>query len=203
MRIAILGSGSVGMSLARGFLRGGHYVVVGTRDTNRPEIAEWLAASATAARATDYREAVQGAELVVLAVPGRLVRDEVREIGAEHFAGAIVVDATNPLLFTDSGAEAAYGEDFSAAEAVAAELPGVAVVKAFNQIGAERMLDPDTSAGPAVMRIAGDDSAAKQRVTELLEPYGWTIEDRGPLREARALEGSTLAWIRRTQAANG
>lgn len=203
MRIAILGSGSVGMSLARGFVRGGHDVFLGTRDASKPEIAEWLAADGASAHATGYREAVQGAELVVLAVPGRLVRDYVLEIGAEAFAGAIVIDATNPLLFTDSGVQAAFGEDTSAAEVVAAELPGVPVIKAFNQIMAARMLDPDTSAGPAIMRIAGDDATAKQRVTELLESYGWTIEDRGPLSAARALEGGTLKWIRSAQQSGG
>lgn len=193
MRIAILGAGTVGMSLANGFAQGGHEVAVGTRDASKPDVAAWVTAGG---RAHGYGEAAEWAELVVLAVPGRLVRDIVREIGSEAFDGKIVIDATNPVLVTDDDVVAAYGEDSSAGEEVQKALPGARVVKAFNQIMASQMLSPDTSRGPRHMRIAGDDAAAKQAVAELLRPYGWEATDLGGIEHARALEATTIKWMR-------
>lgn len=193
MKIAILGSGNVGMSLARGFADGGHEVAIGTRDASKPVVAAWVAAGG---RALGYAEAADWAELVVLAVPGRLVRDVVSEIGPEAFDGKIVIDATNPVLVTDDDVVAAYGEDSSAGEEVQRALPGARVVKAFNQIMAAQMLSPDTSKGPRHMRIAGDDASAKETVTELLSPYGWEVTDLGGIEHSRALEATTIRWMR-------
>jgi len=193
LRIAILGSGNVGMSLARGFADSGHEVAIGTRDASKPVVATWVGAGG---RALGYAEAAAWAELVVLAVPGRLVRDVVREIGPEAFDGKIVIDATNPVLVTDDDVVPAYGEDSSAGEEVQKALPGARVVKAFNQIMAAHMLSPDTSKGPRHMRIAGDDAAAKEAVAELLRPYGWEATDLGGIEHSRALEATTVKWMR-------
>lgn len=197
MRIGILGSGSVGLSLARGFARGGHDVMVGTRSAPRPELAEWAAAGAPSTSVGTYRQAATFGDVVVFTVPGRLVVTTAEQIGADAFAGKIVIDVTNPLLFTADGVDAAFGEDSSAGEELQAALPRAHVVKAFNQVGAEQMLDPDASKGLVVMRIAGDDADAKNQVAELLKPYGWLIEDQGGIEASRQLEARTLAFVRR------
>lgn len=199
MRIGILGSGSVGMSLARGFARGGHDVMVGTRGAPRPELAEWATAGAPAASVGSYDEAVAFGDAVIFTVPGRLVVATAEQVGADAFAGKLVIDPTNPLLFTPEGVEAAFGEDSSAGEQLQAALPDAHVVKAFNQVGAEQMLTPDASKGLVVMRIAGDDAGAKAEVAELLTPYGWLIEDQGGIAAARQLEARTLSFVRRMQ----
>jgi len=194
VRIAVLGSGNVGMSIANGFADAGHDVVIGTRNADKPELDSWLRQGRSA---LDYRGATDAAELVVLAVPGRLVREIVEQIGPGAFDSKIVVDATNPILHVGDSVEPAYGENSSATEEVQKALPGARVIKGFNEILAPRMMSPDTSKGPAHMRIAGDDADAKRVFAELMEPFGWTIDDLGGVEQARLLEQKTLNWMRR------
>jgi predicted dinucleotide-binding enzyme len=42
MKIGIIGSGDVGRTLADGLLDLGHQVKIGTRDTSKKEIVEWI-----------------------------------------------------------------------------------------------------------------------------------------------------------------
>ena len=196
MRIGIVGSGSVGMSLARGFSGGGHEVMLGTRDPGKQVIGEWLAQAGPLARVGTDREAVEFGEIVVPAIPGRLLPELVAEVGPDAFAGRIVVDPTNPTVMTDRGPEAAFGEDSSAAEYLTGVLPEARVVKAFDQVPAAEMLDPANSE-VRVMRIAGDDPEAKATVAALLESFGWKVRDLGGVEMARKLEAGALDWVRK------
>jgi hypothetical protein len=63
------------------------------------------------------------------------------------------------------------------------------VVKAFNTLGAETMLDPGTAGGPVTVPLVGDDAGAKAVVADLIEGIGLVPLDLGPLRYARILEG--------------
>ena len=194
MRIAVIGAGTVGVSLAEGFARAGHEVVVGSRDAGKPAVAALDGAFDGCIRVTDYREAVDSAELVVLAVPGRLVVEVAAAIGPDAFGGSVVIDPTNPVVVTDEGVMSAFAEEDSAAEALQRLLPDAHVVKAFNQIEAEHMLDrlPDEK---RPMRVAGDDEPGKALVTGLLESFGWKVRDLGPLSRARALERGAVEWM--------
>jgi len=203
MRIAVIGTGSVGAALARGFAAAGHEVVVGSRHPDRAEAVLAVVSDEAGApvRVTGYREAVLSAEVVVLAVPGRFVVDIATEIGAEAFDGRVVIDPTNPVVADQTGVTSAFEEDDSAAEALQRALPGARVVKALNQIEAAHMLDrlPDER---RPLRIAGDDAAAKTTVTGLLESFGWKVRDLGPLSRARALERGAIEWMARQREAH-
>jgi NADPH-dependent F420 reductase len=196
MRIAILGGGTVGMALARGFLRDGHEVMVGTRDTASDVASAWDATSDDA-RISDYRNAALFGEIVIPAVPGRLVAEIIDSIGADAFVGKIVIDPSNPVLMTEHGPEAAYPPDDSAAEHIQRLLPDARVVKAFNQIPAAQMTQPEASRGQPLVRICGDDVDAKAVVTEILERFGWRVKDLGPLSESRRLEAGLVRALKR------
>jgi len=61
-------------------------------------------------------------------------------------------------------------------------LPRSQVVKAFNIVTAAHMVHPRLADGTPDMLIAGDDAAAKARVAEILEGFGWrTPIDVGPI----------------------
>ncbi|MBN2848722.1 MAG: NAD(P)-binding domain-containing protein [Coriobacteriia bacterium] len=195
MRVAVIGTGTVGRALASGLVAAGHTVALGTRDPERQDVAELAARYPDAVRIADYRAAVIGAELVFLAVPGRLVLETVTTIGAEAFADAIIVDLTNPIVLTEDGAHSAFADDDSAAESIQRALPGARVVKALNQIEAAHMLAPESGGGP--VRIAGDDDGGKRVVAGLLESFGWTVRDLGPLKRARPLERAAVEWAGR------
>jgi hypothetical protein len=199
MKIGVLGSGHVGTSLATGFADAGHAVMLGSRDPERAELQQWADTDTAHRSVGDYRQAADFGELVVFAVPGRVLGETLDDIGREAFAGKLVIDATNPIAHTESGEVVdAYGDADSGAEFLQRELPDAPVVKAFNQINAPDMLHPER-ASTKVLRIAGDDEDAKRRVTQLLGSFGWEVRDLGPLAKSRALEHGVVDWVRRSR----
>ncbi|HEU4492161.1 MAG TPA: NAD(P)-binding domain-containing protein [Jiangellales bacterium] len=135
MRVAVIGSGNVGKALATAAVPRGHAVVVAARDpAHAAEAAQ--ATGATAVRSS--AEAVEGADVVVIAVPWASVPDVASDLGSQ-VDGVAVVDATNPLL-PDYSAIAV--QERSGAEEVQRLLPGASVVKAINTVLASRIVDP-------------------------------------------------------------
>ena len=122
----------------------------------------------------------------MLAVPFSAAEDVVRGLG--DLRGKILVDPTNPRVMASDGF-ADYPADGSVAERIAALAPGAHVVKAFNTLGAETMLDPKLAEGPVTIPLVGDDRDAKARVAALAREIGLEAVDVGPLRHARIIEG--------------
>jgi 8-hydroxy-5-deazaflavin:NADPH oxidoreductase len=187
MDIAIIGAGNVGRALAASALRAGQSVSVSSASGDSARAA----AEATGARAAESnRAAVEGADLVVLAVPYTAVDAVLGSIG-DALAGKVVVDATNPLKADYSGL-ATNGA--SGAEEIQGKAPGARVVKAFNTALAARQADPAVAAGLRVDGyVAGDDEDAKATVLRLAEAIGFNPVDAGGLAMARYLEG--MAWL--------
>jgi 8-hydroxy-5-deazaflavin:NADPH oxidoreductase len=189
MEIAIIGTGSVGGSIARGLAGKGHRVVLGTRD---PGAATALAAE-VGAEARTPREAAAGAEIVILALPWAAAEAAVRELG--DLSGKVVIDCMNPLGMVNGALGLTVGHSTSGAETVAAWLSGARVVKTLNQVGAELMADNRHLASRPVMFMAGDDAAAKSAVGQLLADLGFEALDAGDLTKARLLEPFAMVWI--------
>src|SRR3954449_9356101 len=183
MEIGILGSGVVGRALASGLARHGHRVRIGTRQAEIEGVPSGSPA-----------EVVRVAELVVLAVNGRVAVELVRSVAAE-LEGKVLVDATNPLDPSSAGPRLFVGTTDSLGEQVQRAVPGVRVVKAYNTVGNALMVDPQLPGGPPTMFIAGDDAAAKATVTQVLEETGWDVADLGGIEASRWLEGMALAWV--------
>lgn len=181
MRIAIIGAGNVGGSLADSAVKAGHKVTVAASD---PANAEKTAANTGAAAATSNVEAVQSAEIVVLAVPNGAVTDVVSTLGAA-LDGKVVVDATNPLNASFSDLTTS---GVSAAEQLQQQVPAAKVVKALNTVFASRYSRPSENGQPLTVLVAGDDADAKTTVAQLVESLGLRPVDAGSLRMARALE---------------
>ena len=186
MKIAIIGAGNVGRALAASSVRAGHNVILSSSD---PDDARIAARATGAGAATSNRSAVEGAHVVILAVPFSAMASLAGELG-DVLAGKVVVDVTNRPT-PDLSAAASDGS--SAAEAVAAMLPGARVVKAFNTAFASRMADPVVDGVQLDGYVAGDDAAAKAAVLELVASIGFRPIDVGPLAMARTLEA--LAWL--------
>ncbi len=167
MRIAIVGAGNVGGTLARRWQAAGHQVTTPGRGEAVPA----------------------DSELVLFAVPAAALEDAAR--AARPPAGAVVVDATNPVGpgFTHAHATG------SQAERLRDALPGARVVKAFNTVGFNVMADPSFGGTPATLALCGDDAAAKAVVSGLAAELGFAPLDAGPLARARLLEHFALLWI--------
>ena len=126
--------------------------------------AEAVAEAAGASAVTTPREAVAGADIVVLAVPYSAVEDVAREI-APVAGGKIVIDPTNPLKADGSGLATDPGT--SGAETLAALLPDARVVKAFNTLFATNTANPAAHGTQLDSLFATDDEAAKDAVCGL------------------------------------
>ena len=188
MNIGIIGSGNVGKALAGAATKAGHKVRISAND---PEHAK-AAAEATGARpAASNRDAVDGADLVILAVPAGKVDEVLASVGA-GLDGRAVVDATNRVNPQDPGQVL---DGSSMAEHIQQKLPKAKVVKAFNYAFATRMADPNIDGSRLDGYVAGDDPAAKQKAMELAESIGFRPIDAGPLTMARALEAMALLNI--------
>lgn len=197
MRVAILGTGDVGRTLARAFRETGHDVVVGTRDPSAPHAAELLRALGPGARLETFSRAVDGADVVVLAVLGSSAEEVVRQVTPEALAGKILIDTTNPLVFHDAGPPTLFvGHTDSLGERLQRAAPRARVVKAFNTIGHTLMFRPVVPGGPPDVFLCGEDARSKAVVADLLRSFGLGAVDAGGISASRELEALCLLWVR-------
>ncbi|MBV9197444.1 MAG: NAD(P)-binding domain-containing protein [Solirubrobacterales bacterium] len=184
--------------MAAGFLSREHDVMIGSRDPNKPELREWLAADGAGINAGTFDRAAAHGELLVLAVLGDAAERAIADAGRENFSGKVVIDAMNPLDFSAGFPPklSVSGED-SLGERVQRALPDARVVKAFNTIGNPYFVDPSFSDGQPTMLIAGDDENAKRTVRDVLADFGWSDTfDIGGIEGSRELEAICIAWVK-------
>ncbi len=202
MKVGILGSADVARSLAKGFLATGHEVRLGSRSGHKEELTLWISAQKLSATQGTFAAVAEWGEILVFATQGMAGESVVRSAGAAHFAGKIVIDATNPLLMRPDGPPAlgVSGAD-SAGEQLQRWLPGAHIVKAFNIIGNPFFFRPDFPDGPPDMFICGNDPGAKSTVTKILHDFGWkSVIDIGGIVGSRELESLCILWVKSAMA---
>lgn len=190
MTVAIFGAGNVGRALAERLVAGGVSVRFGVRDPGAA--AGELTGALAGVPALLPEQAAADADVILLAIPAAAAIAAARSAGS--LAGKTIVDCTNPLRW-DNGPVWAPPAEGSMAQALAAALPGIAVIKGFNHFGAEIQRQPQLASGPADAMFAGDDAGAKARVMELATRMGFRPRDAGPLRNAGLLENLAVLWI--------
>lgn len=181
MDVAIIGAGNVGAALAASLSGAGHSVTISSRTQDK---AEAVARETGATAARSNRDAVERADVVILAVPYPTLDEVVRELGGT-LDGKVVVDPMNRFNPNDP-AETIDGS--SATEELQSKMPRARVVKAFNYLFASRMADPSVDGIELDAYIAGEDEAAKEQVAELTRTIGLRPVDVGGLAMSRALE---------------
>jgi len=164
MRIAILGTGRVGQTLAAALGRAGHVVVFGSRDPeNRSGLPGPVLASTDAVVSADVvLDAVQGVDTIPL----------LTSIGADRLNGTVLWDIANAA---NPDFSLAIPDD-SLARRIQEAFPDVKVVKAGNNVAAVVIADPSTLAAPTTLFLSGDDADAKEVVSSLLTDLGWPRE---------------------------
>jgi predicted dinucleotide-binding enzyme len=192
-RIAIIGTGNVAKALGPEFAAQGNTIIYGSRAPDGLKAQDLVKVSGDDAKAVSQPAAIIGADIVVLAVPGMLVEEIVMSLG--DLSGKIIIDPTNPLVPGNDG-EMQYGVETSNGEIIQAAAPSAFVVKAFNTLYWQTMVDPDTSGGPTSVPIAGNDKAAKERVAELVTGMGLHAIDVGMIEDAHWVEGMLMLWIK-------
>lgn len=183
MTVAVIGTGKMGSGIAKLLAASGIEVAIGARD---PAKAAALAKEIGGqARGGGVAAVAKIADIVILAVTYPQIGDAIREAGG--LAGKIIVDISNPI--TPDFKALTVGHTSSAAEEIQKLAPDAKVVKAFNTIFAQLLpLEARAKRAPVQVFIAGDDEAAKRKVSELVARTGFLPVESGPLTNARYLE---------------
>lgn len=208
MRIAVLGTGTVGRTLAARMAGLDHGVVIGTRDPEEtlaregPDgFADWHREHPDVEVVT-YAEAPVGADLVVNATPGTVSLEVLTSIGADVLDGAVLMDVSNPLDFSAGFPPRLAASDAeSLAERIQHAFPRTRVIKTLNTVNASVMVDPAALGATTTVFVSGDDRDAKSVVMWLLESFGHRdVIDLGGIETARGVELYLPLWLRLTGA---
>jgi hypothetical protein len=193
-KIAVLGSGAVGETLAGGFLKHGHEVMRASREPSK--LADWKAKAGGKAQTGTFAEAAKWGDIIVLAVKGEAAVNALELAGAENTAGKTVIDATNPLTGAPVNGVLQFFTKMndSLMEELQRKNPKARLVKCFSSVGAPRMVNPDFGGTKPTMFICGNDEGAKAEVKGILDVFGWETADMGAVEAARAIEPLCILW---------
>ncbi len=170
---------------------------LGGRDAKNEKAEAWVKENGAKASAGTFADAAKHGEIIVIATLWTGTKLAIDAAGADRFAGKLVIDATDPIDFSGGGPKLAveFCTD-SGGETVQRWLPKAHVVKCFNIVGHNLMVDPKIEGGPPDMWIAGNDEGAKKKVAEILHDFGWGPPlDTGGIEGARLLEPMCILWV--------
>jgi 8-hydroxy-5-deazaflavin:NADPH oxidoreductase len=192
-QIGIIGSGIVGQTLAKGFIKYGYDVAVGSNDQKKRDELK----SKTNANVGSFEETAKGAEIVVLAVKGGAAEAALKSAGIANLAGKVVIDATNPIADAPpvNGVLKFFTSlDESLMERLQRLAPEARFVKAFSCVGNTLMVNPDFKGIRPTMFICGNDDRAKRDVSVIVDQFGFEVADMGTVEAARAIEPLCILW---------
>jgi hypothetical protein len=193
MRIGIIGAGNIGGNLTRRLAALGHDVSVA--NSRGPETLTALAEE-TGATAVPLADAPRDAEVVIVAIPMKSVPDLPKGLFDTAAPGAVVVDTGNYYPQERDGRIEDIETGMTEARWVATQL-GRPVVKAFNNIYAQDILDrptPPGTTGRRALPVAGDDPAGKAVVMRLIDELGFDAVDAGGLDDSWRQQPGTPAY---------
>lgn len=193
--VGILGSGSVGQALGNGFIKYGHTVLIGSRDTSK--LKDWQSNAGKKAHSGSFEEAASFGEIIVLACKATAAKDILTMVGANNLKGKVIIDATNPIAneAPDKGVLKYFtSPNESLMEQLQTDFPEAHFVKSFSCIGSHFMVNPDFGGIKPTMFICGNSLEAKEEVSSILDQFGFDIEDMGEAESARAIEPLAMLW---------
>jgi 8-hydroxy-5-deazaflavin:NADPH oxidoreductase len=189
MTTAIIGTGGLGSVIARHLASGGETVRLSSADSKS---AQALAAQIgrAAVIATGNRDALQGADAVVLALRFTVLKGVVDEI-AGQLADKLVVVPSNPVTTDAQGnVVRVLPEGQSSGKVVAGWLPaGAHLAMAFGTLPAD-LFESASNRTPerAVLFYVTDDDRAGEKVERLIRTAGFEPMKAGGIDQAGRLE---------------
>jgi 8-hydroxy-5-deazaflavin:NADPH oxidoreductase len=189
MTTAIIGTGGIGSVIARLLAAGGETLRLSSADK---ESARALAAKIgrAAVVAVDNRDALQGADTVVLALRFAVLKGVIDEI-ADPLADKVVVVPSNPLAVDAQGnVSHLLPKGQTSGEVVSGWLPaGVGLAMAFGTLSAGLFeSSSNRSPEPAVLFYATGDDRAGEEVERLIRAAGFVPVKIGGLGQTGRLE---------------
>jgi hypothetical protein len=214
MKISIIGTGSVGQTIASKLIELGHDVMIGTRNVaekiastakdnyGNPSFSEWHKANSKVQLGT-FAQAAAFSNIIFNATHGGSSLDALKAAGAKNLSGKVLVDIANPLDFSKGMPPSllpGLNNTNSLGEEIQKTFPDSKVVKTLNTMWCGLMVNPKMiGGGDHINYIAGNDAEAKITVRKILKEFGWKDEniiDIGDITGARATESLLPIWLR-------
>ena len=177
--IGVVGSGNIGETLGEAWRRAGHDVVYASRSPEPP-------------RTVAIADAIAGADVVLLALPGSAVPQLLAELAIPRrirgvvllsaLAGRVVIDASNDI----------GGERLHHADAYRQSAPDARFVRAFNTLGFELFADPSIGREVADLFWCGPQDAG---VEQLIEDVGLRPVRVGDIDAIDVVDGVGRLWL--------
>lgn len=195
--VGIIGAGEVGRQIARAAIACGYSVAVA--NSRGPEtLRDLIDELGPAARAETAAGAAAAGDVVVVAVPLKLVND----MPASELAGKIVLDTNNYMAWRDGDFPVVDSGEKTVHELRQEQLPGAKVVKAFTHIQAPRITtwgQPNGTPGRLALSTSSDYPEAVEFVTRLYDQFGFDTVDHSPLSESWRSAPGQPAWKQERQ----
>lgn len=214
MKIAIIGTGVVGRTLASRLIDLDHDIMMGTRNVSEkiastekdsygnPTFSEWSKDN-NRVKLGSFAEAAAFGEMVVNATNGSNSVTALILAGTKNLAGKVLIDIANPLDFSAGMPPSllpCLNNTNSLGEEIQKTFPESMVVKTLNTMWCGLMVNPKLIGnGDHVNFISGNNNQAKNKVRDLLNQLGWSndnIIDIGDIKGARATESLLPIWLK-------
>jgi predicted dinucleotide-binding enzyme len=214
MKISIIGTGSVGQTIAAKLVELGHSVMIGTRNVSEklasaakdsygnPPFSEWHKAN-NKVQLGSFSEAAIFGEIIFNATHGGSSLEALKSAGIKNLNGKVLIDVANPLDFSKGMPPSllpGLNNTNSLGEEIQKTFPGAKVVKTLNTMWCGLMVNPKMiGGGDHINYLCGNDADAKLNVIKLLKEFGWEADnllDIGDITGARATESLLPIWLR-------
>ena len=184
MKISVIGAGNIGGTLGAKWAAQGHAVVFGVRDPAAEKVRSLLADVDHGATAVSTRDAIEGAEVVLFAIPSRVMAETVALMSG-RLNGKILIDATNNVGMSP----------MHRLELLRQNAPDGALFRAFSNLGWENFAEPVIDGVQVDLFYCGDEGSAQPVVHDLIAAIGLRPVYLGNLQQADIIDALTRLWF--------
>lgn len=200
MKIAVLGTGMVGNTIASKLIALGHDVMMGSRTATNEKAIKWVREHGHKASVGTYADAAAFGEIIFNCTNGQGSLEALKMAGEVNMEGKVLIDLANPLDFSKGFPPSlTIVNTDSLAENIQRAFPTVKVVKTLNTMNCTLMVNPSLVPGDHCVFISGNDEHAKDIAKGLLQTFGWqdkNMIDLGDITTARGTEQMLPVWVR-------
>lgn len=190
--LGIIGAGEVGSQIARAAIAQGYEVVIA--NSRGPEtLTALIRELGPSARAATARDAAAAGDVVVIAVPLKLIND----MPVAEVAGKVVIDTNNYIRPRDGAFADVDAGRLTVHQLRQQHLPGARVVSGFTHIQAPTLLAFARPAGAPdrlALAVSSDFPDAVAVLTQLQDEFGFDTVDNSPLSQSWRVGPGTPAW---------
>jgi 8-hydroxy-5-deazaflavin:NADPH oxidoreductase len=199
LKIGIIGTGRIGGTLARLWVKAGYEVMMSSRHPS--QLLPLQRSLGPRAHVGTPRAAASFGSVVLVSVPYGALPEVGRDY-ARELAGKVVIDTGNPYPERD-GAMAEEARRKGTGVASAQFLPGVRLARAFNAISYKDLAEQVHVGGqPAAIPVAADDPDALAVAQRLVRAAGFEPVVVGGLARAREFDVGTAVYVKLMTAAD-